>query len=85
MNRNITCFFKGDFNNSLIGKNIKAMGIIEEKKFKSHNYLILSRAKVLEIREPKGLKYKMSSELRSFIKSNLHQLSDKYGEVYAVF
>ena len=31
MNRNITCFFKGDFNNSLIGKNIKAMGIIEEK------------------------------------------------------
>ena len=83
MNRNITCFFKGDFNNSLIGKNIKAMGIIEEKKFKSHNYLILSRAKVLEIREPKGLKYKLSSELRSFIKSNLHQLSDKYDEVYS--
>ena len=83
MNSNITCFFESDFNNSLIGKSIKAIGIIEEKKFKSHSYLILSRAKVLEIGEPKNLNYILSSKLRSYIKSSLHQLSDKYDDVYS--
>ena len=39
MNSNITCFFESDFNNSLIGKSIKAIGIIEEKNL---NLIVIS-------------------------------------------